>query len=136
MNRISFVAGAAAAFLVTTGWSVLQSAPVAPTAADNTLGMALMSAVVSSNGTLVRGSGSTAATRTGPANYYVTFERSVRDCAITASVGRTTAPGGYFYGTASANYDAGSPNVMYVLTRTPEGVGADNDFHLLVFCHK
>ena len=87
MHRMSFVAGAAVAFIVSAaGWSVLQSAPVAPAAADKTLGMALMSAVVNQTGSLVRGSGAVSAEQFGLGSYDVRFERSVTDCALSVTL--------------------------------------------------
>ena len=135
MNRLSIVAGAAAAFLVTTGWSVLQSAPVEPTAADKTLGMALMSALVDSNGTVRGGTGVTSVTFLGTGNYRVFFERSVRDCTFSATVGGEPGGATYVGPYANAGYDS-EANAVRVYTFLNNTTGFSAIFHLLVFCHK
>jgi hypothetical protein len=51
----------AALVVSAAGWSASQAAPVTPAAADGTLGMAILSAVVGSAGNLVRGAGTSRA---------------------------------------------------------------------------
>ena len=71
-----------------------RSAPIAPAAADQALGMAIMSAVVNSAGNLMRGSGAVSSVRNGVGYYVVTFERSVHDCTISAISANASAGGG------------------------------------------
>src|SRR5688572_4789338 len=58
---------------------------VAPAAADQKLGMALMSAVVASDGTLVAGAGAVSVTRLNAGVYNVAFERSVVGCTFSVT---------------------------------------------------
>jgi hypothetical protein len=135
MNRLLFVAGAAAGFLATAGWSVLQSAPVKPAAADNTLGMALMHAVVISNGTLARGSGVLSAERNSLGFYFVSFDRSVVNCNHTATLGAPDATFTVPTGQLGVAGRPGFPNGVIVATHTSDGTNyADRSFHLMVFC--
>src|SRR6185437_12672333 len=53
-------------------------------AADKTLGIALMSAIVDFQGTLISGSGATAASRTSEGQYTVMFDRDVSACTFAA----------------------------------------------------
>src|SRR5688572_18391632 len=136
MNRFSFFAGAAVAFVVSAGWYALQSAPVAPAAADQTLGMALMSAGVDAPGTLIRGSGVVSANIFKLGYYDVTFERSVASCAasITAASVNADGPGVDVYG---VGYFLPDPRVFRVSLRyQPNDANFPAPFHLLMFCHK
>jgi hypothetical protein len=137
MNRFSFVAGAAAAFLVAAGWSVLQSAPVAPAAADKTLGMALMSATVDANTppNLVRGSGAVSVSSSGIGFADVVFDRDLSNCSCTASAG-THLLGNYTsLVTASANCPYASKSAL-VITTDHNNMFTIAPFHLIVFCPK
>lgn len=58
-------------------------------AADNTSGMALLSAQVASNGTLTGGSGATGATG-GSGTYNVFFDRDVSQCAYSGMLRSST----------------------------------------------
>jgi hypothetical protein len=135
MNRFSFVAGAAAAFLVAAGGSVLQSAPVAPAAADKTRGMALMSATVAGGPTLIRGSGAVSVSSSATGFVDVVFDRDISDCSCTAS------PGAYVVGetssgnTASANCPYASNSVRVTLMSAFGGFTSAS-FHVIVFCPK
>jgi hypothetical protein len=138
MNRsLSFVVGAVAAFLIATGWNVLQSAPVAPAAADQTLGMALMSATVDADATLIRGSGAVGSITTGnPGDFVVTFNRDVRDCTYVASVGGSISPVAHTANVAaSAPGVSSGPNTVR-MTTSNNGTYANYPFHLIVFCYK
>ena len=138
MHRMSFVAGAAVAFIVSAaGWSVLQSAPVSPVVADQTFGMAMMSAVVDGTGALAFGSGSESASRLSLGSYSVKFNRPIRGCTFNATSGNIQS------GQASASYAFplvsfdSDPNGIAIQTYNPgNGLQKDAAFHLMVFCHK
>ena len=107
---------------------------VAPAAADQKLGMAIMSAVVSISGVLVRGAGAVSSARQSVGVFFVTFERSIRDCSFNATGGTTDAtPSGtvaYFVG-----FYADDPKQIKVVGLNPITLNElDGPFHLLVFC--
>ena len=133
MKLAGMAAVAVACFAV--GWSV--AAPVAPTAADQTLGMAYMFAAVRSNGALVRGSGVTGAAGFQSSAYEVTFERSVLNCSHSATVAGTDdflIPLAGFALTAGRTVN---PNTVFVQTTNAAGNAPENrSFHLVVFCPK
>jgi hypothetical protein len=117
----------------------LLLASPASAAPDNTLGMALMSAVVNANGTLDRGSGVASSLRLGAAGsgtYEVLFDREVSTCTFVASLGNSTFT--TFLGEVSAvrRSGAGKENGVYVETNNSAGASADKPFHLIVFCAK
>jgi hypothetical protein len=100
---------------------------VAPAAADQTLGMALMSAAVNSAGTLLRGTGAVSASRSEPGIYAVVFNRDIVACIANANVGNdgntTLIP-------YAVSLTLGINN--QVLVR----MDIDRPFYLLVFCHQ
>jgi hypothetical protein len=135
MNRLSFVAGAVAAFIVSAAsWSVLQSAPVAPAAADQTLGMAQMFAVVAADGTLVRGSGVLEAGAAGGSDYRLVFNRSIASCAYFMSIVSTVSDVFAPPGMAGAATITELPSTLFVSTRDAAGAASDRPFHVLVYC--
>ena len=109
---------------------------IAPRAADQTLGMALMSAVFNANTvTLVRGTGAISVERSFVGHYLVTFERDVRDCTFVVSVGDTTSHlqrNGFANAMPFGNLN---PPAARVHTRDAGGALVDTlPFHLIVFC--
>src|SRR4051812_24989462 len=63
-------------------------------APDNSLGVAILSAVVAGDGTLARGTGAVSASRAAgdsSGGYYVTFDRDLNDCITVATIGGTDA---------------------------------------------
>jgi hypothetical protein len=114
------------AFALSTTPALAQS----PQAADQTLGMAILSGVVSSNGTLMYGDGATSAERTSVGTYQVTFNRTVARCTPVASgnnnailrVGLQSTPG--FPG----------DNKQAVLAEDAAGNPKDATFALIIFC--
>ncbi|HEY1962281.1 MAG TPA: hypothetical protein VGG69_07680 [Rhizomicrobium sp.] len=104
-----------------------QSA-VAPPTADGTLGPAILSAKVSSDGSLVGGSGASSVQKNGTGDYRVFFVRDVRSCTQVASGwGPAMA---LVYGT-----EGGGPgNFVDVTTVNTGGGGSDQSFQLIVFC--
>ncbi|MGH2975330.1 MAG: hypothetical protein ACRDLL_10760 [Solirubrobacterales bacterium] len=95
-------------------------------------------AVVSTDGSLVRGHGAESAKQPfGPGDgaYQVTFNRNVTGCGLVATLGRVNS--------ASRNPDAGEIGVAYrhgdrrsvfVKTRASDGGPGDSSFHLAVLC--
>jgi len=113
--------------------ATLVAAPVSIRAApDQTLGMALLSAVVEANGTLISGTGVKNVTRTGVGGYLVQFDRSVAGCAPVAS------PLINFYDNfVIVNHiPTPTPDTFQVLTGEVLGSGEDTRFSLIVFCAK
>jgi hypothetical protein len=104
-------------------------------AADGTLGMALLSAVVSATGTLARGAGTTSAGKTpGTGNFEVIFDRDVTNCTFVTSVGGTTTD--VPNGAATATRRSAKANGVFIQTRDLNDNVADKPFHLVVFCNK
>jgi hypothetical protein len=135
MHRMSFVAGAAAAFVVSAaGWSVLNSATVQPTAADRTLGAAMMYAVVTAEGALVRSSSDVvSATRLGTDGMYdVIFNRNIRSCSYVASAGSDGPVNSIAF--VSAADVSGNTAGVRVQTRSSDGINSDIGFGLQVLC--
>jgi hypothetical protein len=93
-------------------------------------------AVVSFNGTLVRGSGVTGVVHEGTGQYNVYFNRSLEQCAFEATIG---SPGFEFmeHGIADVAGAAESQpldNAVFVDTFEFNGTSANRGFHLAVFC--
>ena len=114
---------------------------LAAAAPDNTLGVALMSATVASDGTLVHGSGATGTVKnSGFGDYTVTFERDLVGCSCTASAGgfSISSPPGVGI-IANASCPSAAANNLRVLTTTRLDTGTfrlDVPFHAIVFCPK
>ena len=95
-------------------------------------------AVVAADGTLVRGSGVTAAGR--PAGfpvgaYQVAFNQDVTNCALIATIGRIDSqPFNPDEGEIGTAYRDGAANAVFVKTRGSAGAEANRSFHLAVFC--
>ena len=91
-------------------------------------------AVVNANGTLARGTSGTSSASTGlTGNYEVLFDRDVRSCAYTATIGAPT--------TAIANPGAitvaqrgGKPNGVFLTVKDVDGARQAQPFHLVVTC--
>ncbi len=138
MNLFSLAVTLACAAAVTvaapvTSAQAAKAAKVAPEAADQTLGMALMGAAVRGNGTLYEGVGVVSATRSGTGAYRVTFQRDIRGCILNATA--ALFPGDSSTGAfASASYY--SQTTVSVLMRNPSGTFVDHSIQLMVFCAK
>ncbi len=104
-------------------------------AADGTLGMALMSAVVNSAGTLVRGSGVESAARTGTGTYRVRFTRSIANCTATANAGNSVV-GGSNTLIYAVIYHWEETAFLVRMTSPLDISASDAPFHLIVFCPK
>lgn len=94
-------------------------------------------AVVTGAGVLARGRGVSSVARTGAGRYQVVFDRDVRGCVYSATVGDVSAAGPGT-GTASVGSNAGNVNAVNVRTVTYNAGGNPVDenrpFHLLVSC--
>jgi hypothetical protein len=111
--------------------ATLAASPAALDAApDQTHGMALMSAVVEANGTLISGTGVKNVTHTGLGGYLVQFDRSVTGCTPVAS------PLANFYDNfvTVKHIPTPTPDTFQVLTGEVLGNGEDTRFSLIVFC--
>ena len=103
---------------------------VNPQAADKTLGMALMGAVINLDGTIANGSGVTSSQRFAAGGYQVFFERNVADnCTYaTAVVGLA-----FVY----VRIVVRSGNQLQFNINTIDGSTlTDANFSVTVFCHK
>ena len=116
-----------------------QAAKSAPEAADMTLGMALMSAIVDAEGNLVSGAGAVSARKVNDQGFFeVFFQRTVGNCTSVASVGGASYVSTIGHGMAEtynvANIGGGTG--ITVLTRDQSGVPVKRDFQVIVFCAK
>jgi hypothetical protein len=136
-TKLSFVL--VACMLVSAAF-VSRVAFAQPRAADQTLGMALLSASVAGNGTLIRGAGVALVSKTGTGEYFVTFGRSIANCTCTASPGDSSGQAHFITGMATANCPNGAANQVRIRTANPGVTGgstpADISFQLVVFCPK
>jgi hypothetical protein len=90
-------------------------------------------AVVSNVGATVRGRGAASSANTGAGQYEVVFDRDVRLCVYSATLGDESAagPGN---GQISVTSSASNVNGVRVVTRDSAGVLANRSFHLIVSC--
>ena len=92
-------------------------------------------AVVNGDGVLARGTVGTSSVDAGSAGaYVVTFDRNVRGCSYSATVGLTGASGTTADGAATVVGAAGSVNAVFVTTFNTAGAQVDRPFHLSVDC--
>ena len=92
-------------------------------------------AVVASDGTLVRGSAATGATKPGTGSYRVAFSRNISGCAYAATIGQTGSSGIADAGFISVAGDTLNPtNGILVETRNTATSASDRPFHLVVMC--
>ncbi len=114
---------------------LLNSLAGSPKAApDGTLGMTIMTAVIGSDGRVVRASG---VTNVAPSSAFfdVTFNRSLADCTCIASIG--LGDGGFTGGPYSAVANCPYPAVNMARIYTHDGAGLTGlPFQIIVFCPK
>jgi hypothetical protein len=139
MHRLSFLGGAAAAFIVSAAsWNVLQSAPVKPMAADGTLGMAMMGAIVSTAGELFHSTGVESVLHLAAGTYAATFVRPLIGCIVQATPSlapNSITPSIGF--TISASHDPNEPTRIVVVTRKASSdLDTDAHFQVMAFCPK
>jgi hypothetical protein len=91
--------------------------------------MALMAAFVASDGTLIRGSGATGASRAGLGSYLVQFDRAV---SLDDPTGCFFVANSYFQDVL-VTPTRQAPNGVSVATKSG-GNFVDASFYLLVFC--
>ena len=115
-----------AAALVTLGASLPRHAAAAP---DNTRGMAMMSAFVTSDGGLLVGAGAISATRIGNGHFEVVFDRDVARCFYFPALGAGPVSG-------SASATVGSEANRVAVVTQMNGQIADNHFGIVVFCNR
>jgi len=91
-------------------------------------------AVISDAGAVVRGRGTTSATRSGEGQYQVVFDTDVRNCTYFATLGDPAA-GAPAAGEIAVGSAAGNANGVLVVTRDSTGAAmVDRSFHLTVSC--
>jgi hypothetical protein len=90
-------------------------------------------AVISNVGATVRSRGTTSSGQTGTGDYQVIFDRDVRGCVYSATLGDESAagPGN---GQISVTSVANNVNGVRVRTRDSAGELANRSFHLIVSC--
>lgn len=110
-----------------------HSAHAAP---DRTLGMALMSAAVRSDGTLVGGAGAVSSSthNTLPYEYEVVFNRNLSGCDAVATPGALFIQNTDWSGFIAISALASKPNSVLVLTKATNGTPSPRPFHLIIFC--
>ena len=100
----------------------------APQAADQTLGIAIMSAFVSSTGELVEGAGVVSSVRNTAGRYTVKFNRALAGCVSTATLwGNAYSIIAVYPQGDTVNVGANNP---------ANGNPTDENFQLIVFCSK
>ena len=117
--------------------TALVAAPAATRAApDQTLGMALLSALVNSNGTLLGGAGATSSNRRATGLYDVFFNRSVLGCDYVATQSNTNI-NNYVPPLATIATAPGlSADRVFVVVQDGAGTNVDRIFRMIVFCPK
>jgi hypothetical protein len=118
---------------------MLLTLPSAGTAApDKTLGTALMSAVVTYQGQLVRGSGVTSVSNPNTGRYLVSFNRDITDCTWVLN---PQTEGSFAHGTFGP-LNSYAANQLLVVVEAITGATSNSvsfnaepdDFNLIVFC--
>jgi len=89
--------------------------------------------VMANNGATVRGRGVTSTSATAEGQYQAIFDRDVRNCVYSATLGDESAagPGN---GQISVTSLASNVNGVRVVTRDSAGALANRSFHLIVSC--
>jgi hypothetical protein len=90
-------------------------------------------AVISDVGAMVRGRGVSSSAQTGMGQYQVVFDRDVRQCIYSATLGDESASGP---GTGQIAVTSAASNVngVRVVTRDSSGTQSNRSFHLIVSC--
>ena len=113
------------AAMLLLGAATTHTAHAAP---DNTLGVAILGALVKDDGTLLRGSGATGASNFATGAYAVTFNRDITNCTFAATpVGNSVV--------IRAVSTVGS-NLQFNMNRLSDGSALNSTFSLVVFCPK
>ena len=113
------------------------AAPAATRAApDQTLGMALMSAVVNQDGMLLGGAGATSSARHSTGRYRVFFNRSVLGCDYVATQSHFASLNHNTPLATIATAPGDSANSVWVVVQDGEATNVDRIFRMIVFCPK
>jgi hypothetical protein len=91
-------------------------------------------AVVNPNGTLARGRGARDANALDVGAYEVLFDRNVRRCSYTATIGLRGAEGASAPGEITVVGRAAARNGVFITTHNSTGTFANRGFHLTVNC--
>jgi hypothetical protein len=94
----------------------------------------LLSAVVNADASVARGVGVVSASTSGTGNKIVIFDRNVRDCTYTASIGLSGASGTSAPGFITVVGAAIDENGVFVTTDDTLGASTDLGFHLHLTC--
>lgn len=128
---------AAACLVGTTAAAAPSSNYEAPKAkieaADKGLGVATLSAVIGADGLLGRHTGVDTYKRLSAGTYEVLFQRDIRPCTYSATVG-STAAGVPTFGVPVVAWRANQPTGLWIRIFDKNGSPVDNAFHLIVFC--
>jgi hypothetical protein len=116
--------------------TALVAAPASTRAApDQTLGMALMSALVKADGTLLGGAGATSSSQHATGRYRVFFNRSVVGCDYVATQSHSSSLT-HNPPSAIATAPGDSANSVWVVVQDGEGTNVERIFRMIVFCPK
>jgi hypothetical protein len=90
-------------------------------------------AVIADTGAAVRSRGVASSAQTGTGQYQVVFDRDVRQCVYSATLGDESASGP---GTGQIAVTSAASNVngVRVVTRNSDGTSVNRSFHLIVSC--
>ncbi|NEQ12247.1 MAG: hypothetical protein F6K37_42350 [Moorea sp. SIO4E2] len=99
----------------------------------STKGAKTLFAVVGNNGKLDRGFGAAKAKKVLKGRYEVLFNRDVRKCAYTATLG-TTGFGTEPSGEVTVATRSGTTKGVWVATNDSTGKAVDRNFHLAIHC--
>ena len=91
-------------------------------------------AVVNANCTFSRKFGAVSCTKAGVGNYVIRFNKNVRPCYYTATIGLGGAIGTEVPGFITVVGAAADATGVFVTTDNISGVSEDRGFHLLVSC--
>jgi hypothetical protein len=94
----------------------------------------LWAVVNRNNGRVARGQGALDANRLGRGAYEVLFDRNVRRCAYTATIGLSGSEGFEAPGEITVVGRVGTPNGVFITTHNSSGRLANRGFHLVVNC--
>ena len=91
-------------------------------------------AVVTGNGLLARGRGTSSVARTGVGRYQVIFDGDVRGCAYAATIGDASAAGPPQGSEITTSSLGSNVNAVSVRTEKSDGTRVDRPFHLILSC--
>lgn len=96
-------------------------------------GMAIMSAGINPDATIVRGEGVTSASSLGTGTYEVAFGRDITQCNYQVSAGEPGI-GGAAARMTGITSRSGNPNGVFVTVRDNTNTLVNNAFQVLIFC--